>query len=654
MENKESLEALVRSIARDKEARKEQAEQKNVTPVPATPSESDISKRKALKMDQIRAALNQSGSDMPATDSSAEAPVKPLKPLKRNGASPDEVKNAADETTVVSSQEIREMAQKPAETPKAAYPVRSDAPSSRENGASPKRSAAPRAAASRTSQPKKKSSGKKSSGKKSSGKQRVNGPSALAEQGISYALLAGTVGIALAISAVASFFIVANTYKDKFLPNTLVNATEVSRMSLEEAEDTLIKNTEVKDLTLITHDGDQVVFPAADFGVQYSVPYGALDEALSENQYSWVGKLFGESEYKVDYDLSYDEEALRQLINDYDWGDDVSQDACIVRQDDGSFSIQEETLGDEFDTEVLLQYIREKMTSGMSTYEMEDSGCYEMYRAAVRYGDLTQELDLYNNFARCNITFDFDDRKKVVSSDMIVDWLMTYDDGTVLTDSEGRPQFDRSGVAAFVAQMAQETDTVGKPRHFYATLDGWIDVPWNGDLSSTYGWQIDQDETTLQLISLMQEGKTTTVEPIYAREGYTRKTDDIGNTYVEADISAQHFWVYINGELVMDDDFVSGTETNPDRRTPRGVCCILSRTYKTVLGTYAVQGYECPVDYWMPFNWLGCGFHDLSRGAYGGSIYMYNGSHGCLNLKHSVAEKLFDTVEVGMPVLVHD
>jgi hypothetical protein len=179
-------------------------------------------------------------------------------------------------------------------------------------------------------------------------------------------------------------------------------------------------------------------------------------------------------------------------------------------------------------------------------------------------------------------------------------------------------------------------------------------VPWNGDYSSTYGWKINQTNTVIQLIGLMQEGQTVTVEPEYERRGYCRKKDDIGKDYVEADISAQHFWVYKNGECVMDDDFVSGTETNSERRTPRGVCQILSKNRNVTLGTYAVQGYECPVSFWMPFNWLGCGFHDLSRGAYGGSIYMYNGSHGCLNLKYSVAKQLFETVETGMPVLVHD
>lgn len=622
MENKESLEELVRSIAKDKDAKKEKAAE-NKDSADSRPAqdvpEQELSKEKAQKMEKIRAALNHSDEETPASAAptqempDAAAPVKPLKPLKPL---------------------------KRVDAPQTAAPAEKQV-----------KTAAPDA---EKREPKSGSKPKKKSGKKRPGKKAAFGPPALAEHGISYGVLASAVGAALALSCVASYLIIAATYKDKMLPNTTINTIKVDRMSAEEAEDTLLKNTEVKDLTLITHNGEQVVFKASDFGVSYAVPYGALDEALSESQYAWIAKLFSPTDYRVSYDLSYNEDALRQLINSYDWGEAISQNACIVRQEDGSFKIQEETLGDKFDTEVLLSYLREQMTSGMNTFTMEDSGCYEDYRAAVCYGDLTQELELYNNYARCTITYDFDDRTKVVSSDMIADWIMTYPDGTVLTDAEGNVQFNKSGVETFVAQMAAETDTVGKPRKFNATLDGLIEVPWNGDRSSTYGWQINQSETADQLISLMQAGETVTVEPIYSREGYTRKTDDIGNTYVEVDISAQHFWVYINGQVVMDNDFVSGTETDPDRRTPRGVCQILSREKNVVLGTMEVQGYACPVDYWMPFNWLGCGFHDLYRGAYGGSIYMYNGSHGCLNLKHSVAQELFDTVEVGMPVLVHD
>lgn len=44
--------------------------------------------------------------------------------------------------------------------------------------------------------------------------------------------------------------------------------------------------------------------------------------------------------------------------------------------------------------------------------------------------------------------------------------------------------------------------------------------------------------------------------------------------------------------------------------------------------------------------------HDLGRSAYGGDIYMYNGSHGCINLPYDFAESLFNAVDIGMPVVI--
>ena len=54
----------------------------------------------------------------------------------------------------------------------------------------------------------------------------------------------------------------------------------------------------------------------------------------------------------------------------------------------------------------------------------------------------------------------------------------------------------------------------------------------------------------------------------------------------------------------------------------------------------------------MPFDG-GEGLHDANRGAFGGNIYTYNGSHGCVNLPYSAAEALWGIVEVGDPVIVH-
>jgi lipoprotein-anchoring transpeptidase ErfK/SrfK len=55
----------------------------------------------------------------------------------------------------------------------------------------------------------------------------------------------------------------------------------------------------------------------------------------------------------------------------------------------------------------------------------------------------------------------------------------------------------------------------------------------------------------------------------------------------------------------------------------------------------------------MPF-YQGCGFHDAPwRGEFGGSIYLESGSHGCVNLPPDVADRLYHSIYVGLPVIVY-
>lgn len=64
------------------------------------------------------------------------------------------------------------------------------------------------------------------------------------------------------------------------------------------------------------------------------------------------------------------------------------------------------------------------------------------------------------------------------------------------------------------------------------------------------------------------------------------------------------------------------------------------------------NSYQSFVNFWMPFN-EGVGLHDASwRGSFGGDIYLYSGSHGCVNLPYSSAASLYEMVEIGTPVLV--
>ena len=643
--------SLADTLVRESEAKQVAAppepSPETVTPEPETEMQKRIAEIQRQKMAKIREALAATNTDnQPEESSSSDMPAPSVETItvSEETSSVPETESSAEQASqtrkvrikavAVSEKEPEDItdgsavavAERPAPEP-IAFPddISEEEPEIPEEKAEPQKA---------------KSSASKKKNKKKNAR--------------SGAKMGALIGAGCAGAIIAAYFIGAVSYQGKFLPRTYINSLSVAGMTTEEAHNALLEEKEVKDLTLITPKGESVVFAAQDFKAEYTIPSGALNEAANEGNFNWVSKLFKSSEYAVKYDYNYSEEDLKNLIQNYDWGSEVSQNAKIVRADSGKFEIQPETLGDKFDTNTLLNYIMEQLSAGKNTITMEESGCYENYRAKVKATDLEDDLEVYNRYANCNITFDFEDRKKLLDNDTIISWLLTKEDGSFVTTSGHDIPLNQDAIAEFVAEMADETDTFGKDHEFYATLDGWITVPWT--YASCYGWQIDQKATVEQIIELINAGDPVVVEPVYTAwgTGYTRATDDIGTTYIEVDISAQHFWYYRDNEVIMDYDIVSGTETNSERRTPRGICQIVGHVKGKTLGTYAVQGYEQWVDFWMPFNYYGCGFHDLSRSSYGGSVYMYNGSHGCLNMRWSEAQNLYNNIEDGLPVIIHD
>ncbi len=98
----------------------------------------------------------------------------------------------------------------------------------------------------------------------------------------------------------------------------------------------------------------------------------------------------------------------------------------------------------------------------------------------------------------------------------------------------------------------------------------------------------------------------------------------------------------------MDTPVVTGTKGYND--TPKGYYTMYSRAMDTVL--YG-DDYASPVDYWMGFKG-GYGIHDASwRSSYGGNIYTYNGSHGCVNTPYNAVKTIYNNTAYGTPVILY-
>lgn len=125
---------------------------------------------------------------------------------------------------------------------------------------------------------------------------------------------------------------------------------------------------------------------------------------------------------------------------------------------------------------------------------------------------------------------------------------------------------------------------------------------------------------------------------------------------VEVSIGNQHVWVYNpkTRKIVMQSDCVTGTLGSHD--TPKGVFRVSEMRKDYVMHGENADGskYESHCQRFMRLTNSGVALHDASwRYAFGGSIYKYSGSHGCINLPTNFALKLFNTIKNGTMVIVH-
>jgi len=119
--------------------------------------------------------------------------------------------------------------------------------------------------------------------------------------------------------------------------------------------------------------------------------------------------------------------------------------------------------------------------------------------------------------------------------------------------------------------------------------------------------------------------------------------------FVYVDISDQMAYCYRNNTLLVAGPCVTGNLKTKHDTTIGVHQIILKDTNRMLKGSYGTAH----VDYWMRFTNGGQGLHDAAwRRKFGGNIYTYDGSHGCVNLQKNVAATIYANSYVGMLVIV--
>lgn len=245
---------------------------------------------------------------------------------------------------------------------------------------------------------------------------------------------------------------------------------------------------------------------------------------------------------------------------------------------------------------------------------------------------------------------------EVVSTDLVDDfdkvawlndWQFTYQDGSGIYGYElsefvdnYRLKLPENYIEDFVSELHSRFDTT-TDSYTFTTPDGETSktVPYK-----TFGLTL-KDSDEVEAINEALDSKSSVTMRIPSMSGY----EDIGDDKILISIDDQHIWVYFDGELWNESDVVTGRQNVHD--TPTGVFYIT----ECINGKY-LRGadYKTWVNKWMRLTNSGIGLHDAAwRSSFGGNIYTYNGSHGCINLPKKFAYDLYEHAYVGLPVIIY-
>lgn len=428
-------------------------------------------------------------------------------------------------------------------------------------------------------------------------------------------------------------------YSQHFYSGSVINGLNSAGKTVEEVEENIADQIASYQLILKQRDGKVESISAEKIGMKY-VDDGKIRELKErQNPWTWIGAFAHKKDYTMSATTTYDKNAVYTAIDALGCFKEENMvqpvDAHLEATENG-YEIIPEVVGNVLDKEKVKAVVLKAIDSGEIEVDLEEEGCYLNPAVLSTDEKLIKEREQGNAFLAVTITVDFADRQEIINKDVMKNWL--------ITDEAGNIDLSQEKVKGYVQELKYKYDTFGSTRQFQTANGGRITVS-GGD----YGWVIAPNDTTAKIIEAIKSGESQTIQPEYTYSAYRREKDEIGNTYVEISLEQQHMWFFKDGQLLVSTDVVTGNH-NRGLDTHTGVYAIM---YKQRDATLVGEGYNSKVKYWMPF-YANTGIHDASwRNNFGGSIYISNGSHGCVNTPSENAEKIFNNIEKGVPVVVY-
>ena len=435
-------------------------------------------------------------------------------------------------------------------------------------------------------------------------------------------------------------------WADRLLPNTIINDINYGGMTAEEANEKWRETNSSR--CLFIHELSDAVecISYDDFDFHYVLDPTFEEMIKSQNLWTWLWASFNPTPKSVDSAIVYDEEKLTQTVHKLTCMSSSlirdPRDARIDKLASGYILVPADD-GNRLDEEKTLACIRKAVEAGASSIDLDKQGCY---KKASLYED---DPELAGTFALLDKA-----QKTVLSLNLEGGAYVTLDKNTFLpwmTYVSGAVIFEEDDIYAYTKQLADQYNTFRTVRSFRTTQGDIVQV--GGSPYDNYGYSMDVSQSALIIEDALYQSVSQTISLSWNRYAKTRDSDmaDFGSTYIEISLDEQHLWYYKDGALAFQTPIVSGTAT-PSRATPTMVAHVQYKTTDhTMHGSYG----SSHADYVLNIHSSGIHIHDSAwRGSYGGSIWLSDGSHGCINTPPANMAQLYSMVDVDTPVIIYD
>jgi hypothetical protein len=465
----------------------------------------------------------------------------------------------------------------------------------------------------------------------------------------------GIVGIVVGI-ALAVYGIGFAWFSFHALPNTVVDGTDISGMTADQAVSAIEKDSESWQVR-ISGDGYEHVLSPSESGISADVA-GDVAKSFEEPRASWPAAFFASEPSEIDnrsLDAVKTQESIAGSVDEANAERKMPSDARIeLAEDRGSFKIVPDEPGTMLDLAALTASACASVDNGELDVAIGDA---ELVQPAVTADneDLNRRLADANRMLGASITYEIDKvpNALTVDKERIAGWIRV--------DGEEGVYVDRDAVKAFLAEIGMEWDTAGKDRPL--VLSQGVEIPCIGShyQGGNVGWITDETAEIDPLIADIVAGnKVERVFPTKQQAPGPKGTGEMGDTYIDIDLTAQHLWYVKGGEIVLDFGIISGkngysTPAMISQVWSKGENLVLVSPWKDASGQ---PTYKTPVALWVGVSVDGnIGVHDAAwQPVYGysdPSYHFWGGSHGCCNVSYENCRALYDMVEEGTPAILH-